>query len=55
LPDGHRWRSEEAGFFRAIDSVNENHEARLAPALRANGNLVRIQWRAVTAGRAVGL
>lgn len=39
-PDGDRER-----FIAAIDAVNKDHAARLAPALRANGHLVCIQGR----------
>jgi NADPH:quinone reductase len=46
LPDGHAWPVNEAKrFFAIIDSVSEDHAARLAPALLANGHLVCIQGR----------
>lgn len=44
------WSEENAGrFYAAIDSVNADHAARLAPALEANGHLVCIQGRLDTA------
>ncbi|MBN3766965.1 alcohol dehydrogenase catalytic domain-containing protein [Burkholderia sp. Ac-20365] len=49
-----------AQCFAVIDSVNEAHAARLAPALRANGHLVCIQgrvsdWPCAPFGRALSL
>jgi hypothetical protein len=46
LPSGALWPKEEAGrFFAVIDCINEDHAARLTPALAANGHIVCIQGR----------
>jgi NADPH:quinone reductase-like Zn-dependent oxidoreductase len=45
LAPGQAWPGDTRRFFAAIDSVNGEHAARLAPALAANGHLVCIQGR----------
>ncbi|WP_333501864.1 zinc-binding dehydrogenase [Kluyvera genomosp. 2] len=40
------WPEDKNGtFFAVIDSVNEDHAARLTPALKANGHIICIQGR----------
>lgn len=40
------WPKEQnSTFFAVIDSVNEDHAARLTPALKANGHIISIQGR----------
>lgn len=46
LPAEQNWTAENtATFFAVIDSVNEEHAARLTPVLKANGHIVSIQGR----------
>ena len=46
LPSGNTWPEEKAAtFFAVIDSVNEDHAARLTPALKAHGHIIAIQGR----------
>lgn len=60
LATGQRWAPDNGRFFAVIDSVNEDHAERLAPALLANGHLVCIQgrvphWPCEPFGRALSL
>lgn len=46
LPVGSGWPANAIGpFYAVIDSVDEDHAARLTPALQANGHIVSIQGR----------
>lgn len=45
LPQGQSWQPEDGRFYAVIDCVNEDHAARLTPALQANGHLVCVQGR----------
>ncbi|MGB8601948.1 MAG: zinc-binding dehydrogenase [Rhizomicrobium sp.] len=45
LPQGQSWQTGDGSFYAVIDCVSEDHAARLAPALKANGHLVCIQGR----------
>jgi NADPH:quinone reductase-like Zn-dependent oxidoreductase len=60
LAPAQAWPGDASRFFAAIDSVNADHAARLAPALAANGRLVCIQgrvehWPGEPFGRALSL
>lgn len=46
LAAGQSWpEADAASFYAVIDSVNEDHAARLTPALKANGHIIAIQGR----------
>lgn len=60
LADGQSWPADAPRYAAVVDSVNAEHAARLAPALRANGHLVCIQgrvaqWPCAPFGRALSL